>query len=186
MKYRDLCDFETRKVPVANGRRFVVLCQIKPKDQIIESNKAYIYGHQGGGLMYEFETFVLEGCRTAVLFRSQVFLVDFWKEGNKAPTGAKDFAESIEYINNNSTKFGIHKDHLCVGGAGAGGWVLLGALMELIKRNNVDIIEAAFFISPIVDDVIGKTNQRDLAFWEKKWANYTKGFFELMATDYDK
>ena len=101
--------------------------------------------------------------------KSQVFLIDFWKEGNKAPTGARDFAESIEYINNNSTKFGIHKDHLCVGGAGAGGWVLLGALFELIKRRNIHIIEAAFFISPIVDDAMSKVNSKDLAHWEKKY-----------------
>ena len=136
----------------------------------MKSNKAYIFGHQGGGLMFDIEQFVLEGFRTAVLFKSQVFLVDFWKDNNKAPTGAKDFAESIEYINNNSTKFGIHKDHLCVGGAGAGGWVLLGALFELIKRNNIDIIDAAFFISPIVDDAMGKVGEHDLAKWEKKWA----------------
>jgi len=136
--------------------------------------------------MFDFETFVLEGCRTAVLFRSQVFLVDFWKGGCKAPMGAKDFADTIEYINNYSTKFGIHKDHLCVGGAGAGAWVLLGALNELIKRNTVDIIEAAFFISPVVDDAIGKVQMKDLAFWEVKWAKYTTGFFKMMATDYDK
>lgn len=173
-------------MPVAKGQRFISLCQITPKGHILESNKAYIYGHQGGGLMFENELFVFEGFRTAVLFRSTIFLVDFWKEGCKAPTGAKDFAETIEYINNNSTKLGIHKDHLCVGGAGAGGWVLLGALFELIKRNNVDIIEAAFFISPIVDDVIGRTRQSDLEFWEKKWQQYTTGFFHLMATKYDQ
>ena len=30
--------------------------------------------------------------------------------------------------NNNSTKFGIHKDHIAVGGAGIGAWALIGAL----------------------------------------------------------
>ena len=70
MKYKDLCTFETRKVPVANGKRFIILCQITPKGEIMKSNKAYIYGHQGGGLMFDIEMFVLEGFRTAVLFKS--------------------------------------------------------------------------------------------------------------------
>ena len=86
--------------------------------------------------MMTAEDFLLEGLRTACLFKTHVFLVDFWKAGVKAPMGAKDFAEAVEYINNNSNKFGIHKDHIAVGGTGAGAWVVLGAMKQLIARKN--------------------------------------------------
>lgn len=108
--------------------------------------------------MLNAEMFLLEACRTAVLFKTHVFLVDYWKgHDTKAPLGASDFAESIEYINNNSSKFGIHKDHIGVGGSGFGAWVVLGAMIELIKRDNIDIIESAFYVCPIVDDALAKT-----------------------------
>lgn len=69
-KYKDLCDVETRFVPISKGERQVALCQIIPKGPIMESNKAYIYAHQGGGLMFDLEMFILEGFRTAVLFKT--------------------------------------------------------------------------------------------------------------------
>ena len=79
--------------------------------------------------MFDGGMFIAEAYRTACLFKAPVFIVDYWKGPEaKAPTGACDFAEAVEYINNNSGKFGIHKDHVCVGGAGAGAWVVLGAL----------------------------------------------------------
>ena len=123
----------------------------------MESNKAYIFAHQGGGLMFDMEMFLLEGFRTAVLFKTKVFFVDYWKENIKAPRGSKDFAEIVEFINNNSSKFGIHKDHIAVGGASAGAWIVLGALHEMVARKTINIIEAAFFISPITDDILGNS-----------------------------
>ena len=137
--------------------------------------------------MFDAEMFITEGFRTAIRFKTPVFLVDYWKgRETKAPLGAKDFAEAIEYINNNSSKFGIHKNHIAVGGAGAGGWVVLGAMLQLIKRNNIDIVDTAFYISPIVDDVLGRTEDKSLALWEEKWKSYSTGFFEMMANDIDK
>ena len=151
----------------------------------MSSNKAYVFAHQGGGVMFDMEMFLLEGFRIAVLFKTTVFFVDYWKENNKAPQGSKDFAEIIQFINNNSKKFGILKDNIAVGGAGAGAWIVLGALHEMVARKTINIVQAAFLISPIVDDILSKTQQKDLAFWEKKWANYNKGFFQLMAKDYE-
>ena len=98
--------------------------------------------------------------------------------------GSHDFAEVIEFINNNSLKFGIMKDHITVGGAGAGAWIVLGALHELVARKTIKCVHAAFFISPIVDDVLSKTDPQHIAFWEEKWVGYNKGFFEMMAKDY--
>jgi hypothetical protein len=57
--------------------------------------------------MFDAEMFLEEGFRYAVELKSPVFFVDFWKERVKAPVGAKDFAEAVEYINNNSAKFRI-------------------------------------------------------------------------------
>ena len=98
-KYQDLCDYESTIVPVQGGRRQLVICQIIPKGHLLESNKAYIFAHQGGGLMFDMEMFLLEGFRTAILFKTKVFFVDYWKENAKAPQGAKDFAEVIQFIN---------------------------------------------------------------------------------------
>jgi acetyl esterase/lipase len=171
---------------VQNNKRQVVLCQITPKEELLSCNKAYVFAHQGGGLMFDMEMFLLEGFRTAVLFKTPVFFVDYWKDNIKAPMGSKDFADVIEFINNNSIKYGIQKDHITVGGAGAGGWIVLGALHELIARKNEKIVETAFLISPIVDEKLSKLEPQHLAFWEEKWVNYNKGFFQLMATDYQK
>ena len=143
----------------------------------MESNKAYIFAHQGGGLMFDMEMFLLEGFRTAVLFKTTVFFVDYWKENIKAPRGGKDFSEIVEFINNNSSKFGIHKDHIAIGGAGAGAWIVLGALHEMVTRKTIKMVEAAFFISPIADDVLSKIEPQQVDFWEEKWVNYNKGFF---------
>ena len=112
--------------------------------------------------MFDAEMFLDEGFRLAVQFKCQVFLVDFWKERVKAPIGAKDFAEAVEYINNNSGKFGIQKDCICVAGSGAGAWSVLGAMNLLIKRKNIGIIQSAFYICPIVDDALGKADSRDV------------------------
>lgn len=85
----------------------VALYQITPKSHLLDSNKAFVFAHQGGGLMFDAEMFLEEGFRYAVELKSPVFFVDFWKERVKAPVGAKDFAEAVEYINNNSAKFRI-------------------------------------------------------------------------------
>ena len=58
-----------------------------------------MFAHQGGGLMFDMEMFLLEGFRTAILFKTKVFFVDYWKENTKAPQSAKDFAEVILFIN---------------------------------------------------------------------------------------
>lgn len=132
--------------------------------------------------MCDGEVFIEMAFRTAIMFKTHVFLVDYWKAKNtKAPRGASDFAEAIEYINNNSTKFGIHKDHLCVGGAGFGAWIVLGAMQQLILRKNIDIIDTVFYICPLVNNELSKVDENKLEYWEKKWANYNTGFFELMA-----
>jgi acetyl esterase/lipase len=128
-KYKALCKVNMKQIPVDRGERELALFHIMPNDANLQSNKAYIYAHQGGGLMFDGELFIDMAFRTAVMFKTHVFLVDYWKERDtRAPRGAKDFAEAVEYINNNSTKFGIHKDHICVGGAGPGAWVVLGAM----------------------------------------------------------
>lgn len=185
-KYKDLCDLEPRELPVEGGKRMVALYQIKPRGNLQDSNKAFVFAHQGGGLMFDAEMFLEEGFRYAVELKSPVFFVDFWKERIKAPMGAKDFAEAIEYINNNSAKFGIQKDCICVAGSGAGAWAVLGAMNLLIARKNISIIKAAFYISPIVDDVLGKVELSKLQWWEEIWKEYNKSFFRMMATNYDK
>ena len=103
--------------------------------------------------------------------------LNYWKENIKAPRGGKDFSEIVEFINNNSSKFGIHKDHIAIGGAGAGAWIVLGALHEMVTRKTIKMVEAAFFISPIADDVLSKIEPQQVDFWEEKWVNYNKGFF---------
>lgn len=184
-KYQNLCDYDTEIVPVQGGKRQIVICAITPKGNLLESNKVYVFAHPGGGIMFDMEMFLLEGFRTAVLFKTKVIFVDYWKDNIKAPRGSKDFAEVIEYINNNSLKFGIHRDHITVGGAAAGAWIVLGALHELVTRKNIKIIEAAFLISPIVDDVLSKKDSKQVSYYEEKWVKYNKGFFQLMAKDYD-
>lgn len=161
------------------------LCQITPKNELLESNKAYVFAHPGGGLILNMEMFLLEGFRTAVLFKTHVFFVDYWKDDIKAPQGSKDFAEVIEFINMNSLKFGIQKDEITVGGAGAGAWVVLGALHDLVSRKKINMVSNAFLISPIVDDVLSKVDTKDKKFWESKWSQYNTGFFEMMAKDYN-
>ena len=114
--------------------------------------------------MFDAELFMLEAFRTAVLFQTHVFIIDYWKgPERKNGCGAKDFAEACEYINSNSTKFGIHKDHISVGGVGPGAWVVLGAMKQLIKRKNIDIVEAAFYVCPVVDDTLSQTKENELA-----------------------
>ena len=183
-KYQDLCDYDSIVVPVQGGKRQLVICQITPKGDLMECNKAYVFAHPGGGIMFDMEMFLLEGFRTAVLFKTTVFFVDYWKENIKAPSGSKDFAQVIEFINDNSNKFGIRKDHINVGGAGAGAWIILGALHDLVARKRINIVENAFFISPIVDETLSNLEPQHLAFWEEKWVNYNKGFFQMMAKDY--
>ena len=139
--------------------------------------------------MLDAEMLLEEGYRLAVTLKTQVFMVDFWKERVRAPVGAKDFAEAVEYINNNSAKFCIQKDCICVGGAGAGAWVVLGAMNLLIARKNIGIIKSAFYISPIVDDALGKDAEKDkgkIEWWEQIWSGYSTSFFKMMATNYEK
>ena len=66
LKYRDLCDLDPRELPVDGGKRMIALYQITPKGEIPESSKAFVYAHQGGGLMYDAEMFLDEGFRLAV------------------------------------------------------------------------------------------------------------------------
>ena len=63
----------------------------------MESNKAYIFAHQGGGLMFDMEMFLLEGFRTAVLFKTTVFFVDYWKENINAVISEVIVVDSDNY-----------------------------------------------------------------------------------------
>lgn len=99
-KYKQMCTIKTHKVPVKGGQRQIEVHQITPEANILESRHGYVYAHQGGGLMFDNGTFLLEGCRIAVLFKAPVFLVDYNREKEvKTPNGILDLADAIEYIN---------------------------------------------------------------------------------------
>lgn len=71
----------------------------------------------------------------AVNLNATVVNVDFRNGPEvKPPTGANDFRAVLKYMKDNGGKHDINPKKICVAGMSGGGWIVTGAINQIIKN----------------------------------------------------
>lgn len=136
-----ICDKEVITVKNEEDGHAVRVCLIRPKE-LKGQAPAYIYAHGGGAVLTVGENYDNILCTVARNLNCVVVNVDFRNGPEvKAPTGANDYRAVVKYIVNNGAKHNINSKRVGLAGLSGGGWIMVGACNQMIKKGEKEIHE---------------------------------------------
>ena len=159
--------------------------QKKSDKDFDEPMPAFIYFHGGGGVALSVDKKVIPGymARFVVDCNVKVFTVDYrLAPETVAPGGIIDAYAMVKYLIANCDNFKVDPERIAIGGESGGAYIAAGCAIELVKKNEGNLVKMLDIIHPMTSNFMHVTPFGDLTELERRASEINIGMKSLIAT----
>jgi len=147
------CNHTELSVPTTHCEEYDVQVLVHtPKAVSGEPNlPCIVYAHGGGAVACTAGQYKPYLSYMAVDCGVVVFNVDYrLAPETRSPNNVLDFYEVVKYVSQNAADLGVDPARICIAGESGGGYICAGAMVQLAKEGESDLVKLAVPIIPML------------------------------------